>query len=272
MIALRKLFQVFGRGTLSFLNPSNRKILAYLRNLERADGSQETVLCVANLSRFAQPVSLDLANHVGLEPVEMLGYVPFPTITAAPYTLSLAPYSFLWLELQPASAKPQPSEELVSVGMSGDLGMSSGTPAYGPDLATNGWAGLLSDGGLFLENALKSWLPRQRWFGAKARTIQSMRVLSWAEIPAGAAMLAERDNSARDTVPPALFYIKITYTDGVTDTYQIPLAICDEVEGTKLAAEDSQNVVATWETPAGLVILHDATTREELRGGLLGLI
>ena len=58
MIALRKLFPVFGRGTQRFLNPVNRKILAYLRDLQRTDGSHETVLCVANLSRFAQPVSL----------------------------------------------------------------------------------------------------------------------------------------------------------------------------------------------------------------------
>jgi maltose alpha-D-glucosyltransferase/alpha-amylase len=106
MIALRKLFQVFGRGTLSFLNPVNRKILAYLRDMERGDGSHETVLCVANLSRFAQPVSLDLADHKGAQPVEMLGYVPFPTITETPYVLTLAPYSFFWLELQPPIVKP----------------------------------------------------------------------------------------------------------------------------------------------------------------------
>ena len=82
MIALRKLFQVFGRGSLSFLNPSNRKILAYLREASiEDDGSHEIVLCVANLSRFAQPVSLDLSSYAGMEPVEMLGYVPFPTIT-----------------------------------------------------------------------------------------------------------------------------------------------------------------------------------------------
>jgi maltose alpha-D-glucosyltransferase/alpha-amylase len=106
MIALRKLFQVFGRGTFSVLNPVNRKILAYLRDLDRGDGSHETVLCVANLSRFAQPVALDLTDHNGAEPVEMLGYVPFPTITEAPYVLTLAPYAFLWLELQPPSLKP----------------------------------------------------------------------------------------------------------------------------------------------------------------------
>ncbi len=67
MIALRKLFQVFGRGTQEFLNPDNRKILAYLRQYEE-DGNSETVLCVANLSRFAQPVSLDLARFAGMDP------------------------------------------------------------------------------------------------------------------------------------------------------------------------------------------------------------
>ena len=83
MIALRKLFQVFGRGTLEFLDPDNRKVLAYLREYDDDDGALETVLCVANLSRFAQPVSLDLAEFAGMVPVEMLGYVPFPTIDRA---------------------------------------------------------------------------------------------------------------------------------------------------------------------------------------------
>jgi len=99
-------YQVVGCGSFSFLKPANRKVLAYLRDIERGDGSHETVLCVANLSRFAQPVALDLSAYRGAEPVEMLGYVPFPTITEAPYVLTLAPYSFFWLELQPPNAKP----------------------------------------------------------------------------------------------------------------------------------------------------------------------
>jgi maltose alpha-D-glucosyltransferase/alpha-amylase len=182
MIALRKLFQVFGRGTLTFLNPANRKILAYIRDLDRGDGSHETVLCVANLSRFAQPVSLDLADHAGLEPVEMLGYVPFPTIAKEPYALSLAPYSFLWLELQPASARggePQPlfevNEPLAATAAGSDL------PSI--DLLAAGWVGLVSEGQVFFETTLRNWLPRQRWFGAKTRTIESLRILDWVEIP-----------------------------------------------------------------------------------------
>src|SRR5260370_10636815 len=57
MIELRKLFKVFGRGTLEFLNPENRKVLVYLRRL-----GEDQILCVANLCRFAQPVELDLSG------------------------------------------------------------------------------------------------------------------------------------------------------------------------------------------------------------------
>jgi maltose alpha-D-glucosyltransferase/alpha-amylase len=96
MIALRKLFRVFGRGTIEFLNPANRKVLAYLRRFEN-----EQVLCVANLSRFAQPVDLDLSKLEGIVPVEMQGYVEFPRIEHQPYRLTLAQYGFLWLELNP---------------------------------------------------------------------------------------------------------------------------------------------------------------------------
>lgn len=84
MIALRKLFSVFGRGSLEFLSPSNRKILAYLRRLEG-----EEILCVMNLSRFAQPVDLDLAEFAGMVPIEMLGYVEFPLSLASRIALSL---------------------------------------------------------------------------------------------------------------------------------------------------------------------------------------
>ena len=99
MIRLRKLFQVFGRGTLQFLSPANTRVLAYVR----AD-KEDLVLCVANLSRVAQPVELDLTHLAGYIPVEMLGYTPFPAIDQAPYRLTLGPYGFYWFELQRAKS------------------------------------------------------------------------------------------------------------------------------------------------------------------------
>jgi maltose alpha-D-glucosyltransferase / alpha-amylase len=270
MIALRKLFQVFGRGTLRFLNPANRKILAYLRDLERADGTHETVLCVANLSRFAQPVSLDLADHTGLEPVEMLGYVPFPIITEAPYALTLAPYSFLWLELQPASAKPEPAAELLPETF---VGMPEGAPVPIPDLAITEWSGLLSDGQAIFDTAIQYWLRKQRWFGAKSRTIQTTRVLNWVELPIAEASvgsgLAPRDRISAATPKPALFFIEVHYTDGTPDTYQLPLAISSGGAAEGIVVNYPDHVVATL--TSGLV-LHDAMSFEDVRSSLLTTI
>jgi maltose alpha-D-glucosyltransferase/alpha-amylase len=95
MIRLRRLFRVFGRGTIEFLKPANRAILAYVRR-EKDD----VVLCVANLARNVQPAHLDLSAFAGMVPVEMFGYTEFPAIGAEPYFLTLGPYGFYWFELQ----------------------------------------------------------------------------------------------------------------------------------------------------------------------------
>ena len=158
MIALRKLFQVFGRGTLTFLNPANRKILAYLRELDHGDGYCETVLCVANLSRFAQPVTLDLSNYAGYQPVEMLGYVSFPPIEDGHYPLTLAPYSFLWLELQAAG----PAEELSAEPVTQISESPAAQEPIAPMALTSSWTEFLAScGASILEPALRDWLPRK---------------------------------------------------------------------------------------------------------------
>jgi len=96
LIAIRKRFPVFGRGRLDFLSPANRRVLAYLRI---HDG--ETILCVANLSRFVQPCELDLRRYDGWTPVELFGTTPFPRIGQLPYFLTLGPHSFYWFRLLP---------------------------------------------------------------------------------------------------------------------------------------------------------------------------
>ncbi|HWW84903.1 MAG TPA: maltose alpha-D-glucosyltransferase, partial [Vicinamibacterales bacterium] len=95
MIRLRKLFKVFGRGTVQFLSSPERKVLAYVRRYQ-----DDVILCVANLSRSVQPGELDLSAFAGLTPVEMLGYTEFPIIGTAPYFFTLGPYGFYWFELQ----------------------------------------------------------------------------------------------------------------------------------------------------------------------------
>ena len=94
IINMRRRYPVFGRGTLEFLHPENRHVLAYLRQHEGV-----TVLCVANLSRFSQYAELDLAHYAGSVPVEIMGRVRFPAIGTLPYLLTFGPHAFYWFEL-----------------------------------------------------------------------------------------------------------------------------------------------------------------------------
>jgi maltose alpha-D-glucosyltransferase / alpha-amylase len=101
MLGLRSSTKAFGRGTLKFLRPGNRKVLAYLRSHE-----DETILCVVNLSRASQAVELDLREFERCVPVEMLGGEAFPPIGELPYLLTLPPYGFYWFTLKGESAAP----------------------------------------------------------------------------------------------------------------------------------------------------------------------
>ena len=94
LIRIRRAHPVFGRGSLEFLHPENRRVLAYLREHEGV-----TILCVANLSRFAQYVELHLSQYTGRVPVELIGRVHFPPIGELPYLLTLGPHDFYWFEL-----------------------------------------------------------------------------------------------------------------------------------------------------------------------------
>jgi maltose alpha-D-glucosyltransferase/alpha-amylase len=95
-ISIRKKNPVFGRGSIEFVKPENRTIFAFIRRYQ-----DDIVLCVFNLSRFAQPTELDLSNYVGRVPVEISGGVRFPRISQRPYQLSLNGYGFFWFALHP---------------------------------------------------------------------------------------------------------------------------------------------------------------------------
>lgn len=106
LIAMRRQHRAFSRGTLEFLDPNNRKILAFIRKYE-----DDVLLVVANLSRFVQFVELDLSAYKGVTPIEIFGSTPFPKIGELPYLLTLGPHSFYWFSLpQPKAA---PTEEIA---------------------------------------------------------------------------------------------------------------------------------------------------------------
>ncbi len=229
MIALRKLFQVFGRGSLRFLDPSNRKILAYIRQFQ-----DETVLCVANLSRFAQPVQLDLGGMEGMTPVEMLGYVQFPPITKAPYSLTLGPYGFLWLELQPSMDAGEASS------------VSDGEQAFYVENERD-WQSILSGEGVRrLEAILPAYMQRQRWFGSKSRNIVRAKIA---------------DSLLFDEHRSALLWVSVDYVEGEPDSWLLCLAMSfgDVANGVRQSTPGQVLATAGSATKAG--VLHEGLLR-----------
>jgi maltose alpha-D-glucosyltransferase/alpha-amylase len=100
MLDVRRQHPLFGTGTMEVLAAENPSILAYVRSQrDEATGMEDAVLCVNNLSRFAQPVSLNLDRWEGRTPIELLGRVPFPRIWNRAYSLTLGPHGFYWLQL-----------------------------------------------------------------------------------------------------------------------------------------------------------------------------
>ena len=88
-------------------------MLCYVREHVDEDGSTDIVLCVNNLSRFPQPVELDLRRWEGVAPIELLGGVRFPQIGELPYLLTLGAYGFYWFRLpapEPPSRTPDRRE------------------------------------------------------------------------------------------------------------------------------------------------------------------
>ena len=108
LISVRKSTLAFGRGTMTFIRPVNRSVLAYVRQYE-----DEVILCVANLSRSAQATELDLSAWKDRIPLEMLGRTRFPAIGELPYMITLAPYGFYWFQLTRAGSKSQHVEPTV---------------------------------------------------------------------------------------------------------------------------------------------------------------
>ncbi len=197
MLSLRRSHKVFGRGTLKFLYPRNRRILAYLREYE-----DTTVLCVANLSRTPQPVELDLSAYVGRVLVEMTGPSAFPPIGQLTYLLTLPPYGFYWFQLKEADGaspawRDEPPEQL-------------------PDLQTlvvrDSLRELLGERHsiTILRDLLPGYLQLRRWFGSKNEKISDVSIAYAAQVPSYRDILLTElevtagDRKERYLVPAAI--------------------------------------------------------------------
>jgi maltose alpha-D-glucosyltransferase/alpha-amylase len=168
MLAVRCRAKAFGRGTLKFLKPGNRKVLAYLREY-----GDEVILCVANLSRTAQPVELNLAAYKGRVPVEMLGRTTFPPIGDLPYLLTLSAHGFYWFRLAADAPVPSWHAEMLPTEERPVLVLFDGWWSLFRDQVVPWRIGLaVKTRERFETETLPGYIEGQRWFAAKGRAIQ----------------------------------------------------------------------------------------------------
>jgi maltose alpha-D-glucosyltransferase / alpha-amylase len=180
MLAVRKTSQAFGRGVRRFLKPGNRKILAYL-----SEYRDDTVLCVANLSRSAQPVELNLATFKGRVPVEMLGRTTFPPIGDLPYLLTVAAYGFYWFKLTTDAEAPSWHEQIFSIDERPVLVLFDGWSSLFRDRVVPWRIGLAEKiRQQFETDTLPRYIESQRWYAAKGTPIERARIVDhvvWQE-------------------------------------------------------------------------------------------
>ena len=241
LLAVRKGFQAFGRGSLRFLRPANRKILAYLREY-----GDEAVLCVANLSRSAQPVELDLSRYKGRFPIELLGRTAFPPVGELPYLLTLSGHGFLWFRLAVPENAPAGREEITP---------REELPVL---VLFDGWASLFRDRVVpwrinmsekvrsQLENeVLPAFIAGRRWYAAKSEPVRKVEIADHVEWKSG-----ERSW--------LLTLARAETASGATQAYFLPLTLAWEDLDESLVNALSSSTIAKARQQAQAGVLADA--------------
>jgi maltose alpha-D-glucosyltransferase/alpha-amylase len=204
MLSIRRLQRAFGRGSFRLLYPSNRRVMAYVREFAE-EGRSEVILCVANVSRFAQAVELDLSHFESCVPVEMLGGAAFPPIGLLPYQLTLPPYGFYWFVLAPLSRMPtwfvpapEAMPELVTLVLRSSLEELLAEPIRS----------------IIEKEILPAYLPKRRWFAGKDQVLRHTRIAGVAVVPG--------------IEPPVLLAEIEAQMERGTDRYLLPFGFVSE--------------------------------------------
>jgi maltose alpha-D-glucosyltransferase/alpha-amylase len=213
LIAMRKRYQVFGRGSIEFVHTDNRKVLVFLRRYQ-----DQCIMVVANLSRFVQYVQLNLPQMKGSTPIELFGGTRFPTLGDLPYFLTLGPHGCYWFLLEP-------QRELVIEGRR--LGYEA------PLLSVStSWDEVLQGRSReTLEASVPAFLMACPWFTRKAQHIRSTVFLDHVPIGRG-------DQRAYAVLT------QVNYMHGEPETYLLPLGFAVGDKAALLRANEPESILA----------------------------
>jgi maltose alpha-D-glucosyltransferase / alpha-amylase len=238
LIDLRKRYKAFGWGSVEFITLDNPKILVLLRKFE-----EQTILVLVNLSRSAQFVEINHPRFIGLYPEDMLGRTRFPVIKDAPYVIIVGPHGYHLMLLTDGGEIP--------------------AVEAAPEIAVSGsWENIFAGAALrqLEQSILPEYLKKCRWFQGKSRIVARLS-------------LAERIPFAIDSTTVILVLAEVSYTEGSTETYLLPLHFLPLDAG-----GDTIQSAYPWALVSGLKvddrpgILYDGLANGQFRQVLFELI
>jgi len=225
-ISIRKSFKAFSKGDIRFIPGDNPKVIAFTRNYE-----EESLLVVANLSRFSQVVRLELEDRTGCIPRELSGGTLFPTVKEEPYILTMGSngyYVFL-LEPEKEDLLQKPDKDI-------------------PELTTgSSWRGFLSgeEKKQLEDKIIPFYIKGCRWFGSRSRKIRRVLIDSFSRIKIGKTYIH-------------LCLLKINYLQGSSEFYLLPMSFAQDEKERQLRSEYPEAVIADIELPEAGGVLFDS--------------
>ncbi|MCC6531717.1 MAG: maltose alpha-D-glucosyltransferase [Burkholderiales bacterium] len=243
LIAERKNHRAFGRGGIAFLHPGNRKVLAYLREWQG-----DSILCVANLSRHAQAVELNLGRFEGRVPVELTGKTSFPPVGKLPYLLTLPGHGYYAFRLAADAPPPTWHAQVLPLRELPTLVLLEGwrtlfTPGGGARDVMRAIANTTAD--KLRDEVLLPFLESQRWFAGKGNRVTGLAL----------ADIGPWNTSEGSWL---FFVVKLQFAEIAPQVYFLPLGIAWEEQHVDLMQHYGAWALAKVRQKAKVGVLYSA--------------
>jgi len=236
VIDMRKRYKAFGRGDIAFLSPSNPKVLMFTRSYEG-----ETILAVANLSRFSQAVEVELSEFSGYRPVDVFSRNKFPEITSHPYMFTMSPHGYFWFILEEVETHHEdaPSRSILDLAADQPLDLFKGRNQE-----------------ILEEVAIPKYLSRTDWFASRFPLLQHVNIEHVIPVfPKTSRYL--------------FLIIRVELKEGFPEKLLIPVSLLAESPQNQHDRSESRDTIANFRIKKGDGFLVDATTDEQFRARLL---
>ncbi|MFP4302949.1 MAG: maltose alpha-D-glucosyltransferase [Spirochaetaceae bacterium] len=193
VIATRRRFRAFSRGSFEVINSTNHRVFAYVRKYE-----EQAILVIVNFSRHTQVAHLDLVEYADFTPREVFSQNEFPRIHEdEEYTIHIGGHDYYWFSLE------APVER---------AGEEEGTVLPEVSLSSREWKSFSPALRSAMEGTiLRDYIRNRRWFREKSLKVRSMTLRD--AIPLGAG-----DDLTWIAV------VDLDFTNDQTSTYAVPLA------------------------------------------------